>query len=481
MAKGPRHSFAAIERFVHDNDIPLISLAKGQRKDDVALAHYAKFDREEGLVFVGKAQEKASVHRTETRRHPDSGRTYPWLVRSTAMVNHYYFYCIDKDFGPFFIKFCSDFPYTARLCINGHEYLKRQLAQKGIGFEPLDNGILSCDDPKRMQALCDGLSAEKIDRLLRKWLRRLPHPFTAKDRQAGYRYDLSILQAEFALTQVLDQPVSGRLFFEQVIRQNLDVGRPDKVQLIFNRRVQANTPGRFRTRVITRDVTPSLHIEYKNTRIKQYHKESRALRTETTINNTRDFAIGRLLHNLPALRAIGFQANRRLLDVQPISHDPALGENAFRNLTQPTEVDGQRVSGMRFGDPAVLALFLSLLIFRLLPKGFSNRDLRDQFTPLLGQPSDPITPGQMTYQLRRLRLRGFIRRIPKTHRYEVTDPGIHTAVFYATSASAILRPLAYATSPHRSRHATPERFHKSYANSKSSLPNSPNSNGPPKT
>lgn len=455
MSRMTRQFVAAIERFVHDRDIPLICFAKGERKDDVALAHYAKFDREEGLVFVGKAQEKASVHRTETRRHPDSGRTYPWLVRSTAMVNHYYFYCIDKDFGPFFIKFCSYFPYTARLCINGHEYLKRQLAQKGIAFEPLDNGILSCDDPKRMQALCDGLSAEKIDRLLRKWLRRLPHPFTAKDRQAGYRYDLSILQAEFALTQVLDQPISGRLFFEQVIRQNLDVGRPDKVQLIFNRRVQANTPGRFRTRVITRDVTPSLHVEYKNTRIKQYHKEGRALRTETTINNTRDFAIGRLLHNLPALRAIGFQANRRLLDVQQISHDPALGEKAFGDLTQPTEVAGQRVSGMRFGDPAVLALFLSLLIFRLLPKGFSNRDLRDQFTPLLGKLSDPITPGQMTYQLRRLRLRGFIRRIPKTHRYEVTDRGIRTAVFYATSASAILRPLAAATMAPPQRDAGP--------------------------
>jgi hypothetical protein len=451
MSRMTRKFVASIERFVEHHDIPVITFAKGQRKDEVALAHYAEFDREEGVVFVGKAQEKASVHRTETRRHPESGQTYPWLVRSTAMVNHYYFYCIDKDFGPFFLKFCSYFPYTARLCINGHEYLKRQLARKGIDFEPLDNGVLSCDDPKRLQAICDGLSAEKIDRLLRKWLRSLPHPFTAKDRQAGYRYDLSILQAEFALTQVLDQPVSGRVFFEQVIRENLAIGRPDKVQLIFNRRVQRNTPSRFRTRVLTRDVTPSLHVEYKKTRIKQYHKEGRALRTETTINDTRDFKIGRRLHNLPALRAIGFQANRRLLGVQETSHDPAIGEAAFRELTEPAEVHGQRTSGMRFGDPAVLALFLALLIFRLLPKGFSNRDLREQFAPLLGKRPDQISPGQMTYQLRRLRLRGFIRRIPKTHRYEVTDPGIRTALFYATSASAILRPLAAATSTNPQR------------------------------
>jgi hypothetical protein len=444
MAPMTRAFVSSIERFAKDNGIEIVPFQKNQRKDDVALARYAKFKKREGVVFIGKAQEKAPVWRTEKRRDPATGLTYPWLVRSTAMVNHYYFYCIDKDFGPFFLKFCSYFPYTARLCINGHEYAKRQLAQKGIGFEALDNGVLSCDAPKRLQAICNGLSARKIDRLLRKWLRRLPHPFTAKDRKAGYRYDVSILQAEFALTQVLDRPVGGRIFFEQVIRENLDAGRPDKVQLVFNRRIQRNTPSRFRTRVITEGVTPTLHIDYKRSRIKQYHKEGRALRTETTINNTRDFDIPRRLPNLPALRAVGFQANRRLLNVQQISHDPAIGEAAFQELTQPMEVDGQRASGMRFGDPTVLAVFLALLIFRLLPRGFSNRELRDCVAPLLGKAPVEFTAGQMTYQLRRLRLRGLIRRIPKTHRYEVTEHGIRTATFFTRGASCVLRPLAAA-------------------------------------
>ena len=167
------------------------------------------------------------------------------------MVNHYYFYCVDEDFGPFFLKFCSYFPYNAKLCINGHEYLKRQLTKRGVKFEALDNGIKSCADPKLMQQLCDGLSADRIDRLLRKWLRRLPHPFPPRDRVAGYRYALSILQAEFSLTQVLDQPVTGRIFFEEVIRENLDLGRPSQVSLVFDRKVIRRTPGRFRTRVIT--------------------------------------------------------------------------------------------------------------------------------------------------------------------------------------------------------------------------------------
>jgi hypothetical protein len=196
------------------------------------------------------------------------------------MVNHYYIYAVDRDFGPFFLKFCSYFPFNAKLCLNGHEYAKRQLAREGIAFEALDNGILSCADPKRLQKICDGLSAEKIDGLLRKWLRLLPHPFTVADRKAGYRYDISILQAEFSLTQVLDRPIHGRLFFEQVIRENLDLGRPEQVQLIFHRKITRRTPSRWRTRILTRDVTPSLNVYYKNTRIKQYHKENSKLPLE---------------------------------------------------------------------------------------------------------------------------------------------------------------------------------------------------------
>ena len=431
---------AAVDRFVGREQIPLITFTKGQRKDDVTQEYRSRFSKSEGIVVVGKAQEKTPVFRTEKRRNPQTGRTYPWIVRTTAMVNHYYFYGIDEDFGPFFLKFCTYFPYNAKLCINGHEYVKRQLAKEGIAFEALDNGILTCANPRRLQQLCDGLSAAKIDALLRKWLARLPHPFTAKDRAAGYRYDVSILQAEFSLTQVLDQPRIGRIFFEEVIRENLDTGRPDHVQLIFDRRISKRTPGRFQTRVITEGVTPSLHIDYKRSRIKQYHKEGRALRTETTINDPRDFGIGKRLLNLPALRRIGFQANRRLVDVQRISQDCAVGEDAFKGVNGPVEVDGQRASGLRFADVAVQALLSSLLVFRLLPRGFSNRDLREHWAPLQGKSPDDMTPGQMTYHLRRLRLHGLIKRITGTHRYEVTRPGWRAALLFTRTYNRVLRP-----------------------------------------
>lgn len=430
---------ARIERFAREQGVDLVPFRKGQRKDEVTQSYLATHDGHEGVLYIGKAQEKTRVVRTERRKNPETGQTYPWLYDGAAMVNHYYFYCVDKEFGPFFLKMCSYFPYNGKLCINGHEYLKRQLAKEGIEYEALDNGLLSCAAPARAQQIADGLSAESIDALARKWLRRLPHPFAARERQAGFRYEISILQAEFALTQVLDRPLTGRIIIEDIIRENIDMGRPDHVQLIFERRVTKRTPGRFRTRVITNGVIPSIHFDYKNSRIKQYFKEGRALRTETVVNNTYDFGIGKRLHNLPAVRDVGFRANRRLLDAEMISHDCAIGEALFQSMQQPIEVNGQRAPALRFGDLRVQTVFAGLVVLMCLPGGFSNRGLRQTLDSLL-PPGGSMTPGKMTYDLRRLRLHGLIERIPRTYCYQLTELGRRLATFYSRLYARSLRP-----------------------------------------
>jgi hypothetical protein len=344
-----------IERFVATEGLDLVTFEKGQRKDDVAQEYRARFAPDEGLLFVGKAQEKANVFRTEKRRDT-RGQTYPWIIRSTAMPNHYYFYIVDRDFGPLFIKFCSYFPYSAKLCLNGHEWLKRQLTQRGIPFEPLDNGIRSTAAARRVQRIADTLTADKIDAVFRKWLRRLPHPFTAAHRQAGDRYHLS-------------------------------------------------------TRVLTEGVVPALHVDYKKSKVKQYHKEGQALRTETTINDTYDFAIGRALRNLPALREIGFAANRRMLHVESLSHDCLIGEDALDAVSHPVVVADQRAAGLRFADRRVLALMQTLCLFALSPVGFRHGDVRSAVAQLLGREAESYTASQMTYDLRRLRLHGLIERV----------------------------------------------------------------------
>lgn len=439
VAPMTREFVRKIETFAEEQQVEIISFEKGQRKDDVMKRYLAKSSGTEGILFIGKAQEKATLYRTIKKKNPQTGRSYPWITRGSAMPNHYYFYILDEDFGPLFIKFCSYFPYAMKVCLNGHEWVKRQLVKEGITFQPLDNGVLSCEDPRRLQELCDTFGEAQILGVIGKWLERLPHPYRPEDQAAGYGYAFSILQAEFSLTQVFDAPRTGRQFFEEVIRENIDLGRPEHVQLIFQRRVTRRTPSIFRTRIITDGVVPTLRVQYKRSAIKQYHKEGRALRTETTINNTYDFQIGRGLKNLPALRRIGFAANRRLLDVQTLSHDCSIGEDQFTSVTRPIVSEGQKASALGFGDPRVLALMHALGLFVLLPTGFRNEDLRQLICQLLGTDPAHYNPGKMTYDLRRLRLHGLIRKRPRTNRYEVTAQGLRTALLFTRAYARFFR------------------------------------------
>ena len=145
--------------------------------------------------------------------------------------------------------------------------------------------------------------------------------------------------------------------------------------------------------MVREGVIPSLYVDYKSNRLKQYFKEGRALRTELTVNDPWDFDLGRKLANLPALRELGFQTTRRLLHVQKASQDFVFSEEVFREVTGPCRVGEQRASALRFGDEQVQALFSVLLVFRLLPCGFRSGDLREHLAPLLGDRSQPMDPG----------------------------------------------------------------------------------------
>lgn len=432
-----------IERFVRAQNIELHRFIKGERKDDETQRRLKTFGRPEGVLYLGTAQEKFTTVRTEKRVNPASGQSYPWLVRASVMAKVYYWYIVDEDFGPLFIKFGSYFPYPVKVCLNGHEFLLRQLAKAGVAHEALDNGLLSCADPAMAQRIAAGLDERAIAGVFAKWMSRLPHPFPGDDRAAGYDYNLSILQAEFALTQVFDRPLTGRRFFEQIIKDNVTLGHPSQLQLIFERRIMKTTPGRFRTRIISDGIIPSLHLDYKNTRIKQYHKLGRALRTETTINDTRDFQIGRALGNLARLRDIGFGANRRLLRVQTAARDMIESEAAFRRVHEPLVTpQGQKIAGLRFGDSRVQQLLQALIVLSVLPGVFRASQLR----AILGQPGQPpasaglSTPGRTTYDLRRLRLHGLIERIPRKLAYRITPMGLRMALFYTHAYDRIIAP-----------------------------------------
>jgi hypothetical protein len=439
----------AVERFAQREQVPLVHFERGQRKDDLAQAYRATFTAKEGVVFVGVAQEKASAFKAHKRGGPRGGVQFDFS-RQPVVVNHYYFYLHDAQWGPAFVKIGSYLPYPVKLCLNGHEWAKQQLRHAGIAFESLDNGFLSCADPERLQTLCDRLGPRDVQRFFARWVRRLPWPLTAHDQAAGFRHQLALWQVEVSLTQVFDQAVQGRHFFEEVIRDNLDLGRPDRVSLLFPHRLTRRTPPPvhgYRTRVITDRVAPSLHVEYKRSHVKQYFKENRALRTETTINAPRDFYIGKGVAHLGQLRRLGQQINRKLLEIERVGHHCGLSVETLERLQRPSCTGTQRASALRFGDPRVMALLHALCHFTHLPHGFRNRDLRPHVATLLGLDLAAYTPGRLTYDLRRLRLKGLIARLPGTNRYTVTTYGLQVALFYSKVYLRILRPGWLAIDP----------------------------------
>jgi len=445
----------AVNAFVKREGVPLVAFEKGQNKEQTAREHLARFEGEEGVVLVGVAQEMVSGFRLfqkrprrGRRRGSRTGRDPMYaFYRGPVHVNQYYFYVLDKEFGLGFVKFSSYAPFNVRVWLNGHEWAKRQLRRRGIRFEELDNGFAACDDPQTLQRVCDAFGAEHVEAFFKRWLRRLPHPFTREDRRAGFLYQLSILQMEVSYTQVFDRPLHGREFFEEVIRDNLDVGRPDRVQLLFERRVTRRTPGRFRTRVLTNGVQPSLRFDYKHTKVKQYFKLGRALRTETTFHDTYDFDVGRSIANLSRLKAIGRNINHRLLTLERAAQHCAVASQTVERIVLPTVDDGQRAPGLRWGDPRVMALLSALSGFVFAPEGMTNKRLRERVAALHDPGACGYGASRMSYDLRRLRLKGIVARVPKSHRYVLTPSGRRIALHFSKVHARVLRPVLHRLDP----------------------------------
>ncbi len=417
---------AAVEAFAEAQQVPLVQFQKGQRKDDVAAQYRRQFTGAEGVVFIGVAQEQLSGFKA--RKEVKGKRVWFHYSRQAVFVKVYYFYVHDAEFGPGFIKVGTYAPYPVKVCLNGHEWAKQQLRRADITFEALDNGFLSCADPARLQAICGQLGPDQIQAFFDKWVARLPWPLTAEDRQAGYRHRLSIWQMEISRTQVFTRPLRGREFFEQVIRENLDLGRPDRVQVVFGRRVHRNTPSRFCTRVIQDGVQPNVHLTYKHSGVKQYFKENRALRTETTINDPLDLGVRKDLSHWAYLRELGGKINQRLLETERVSQDCLLSADSFARVSEPTLTEtGQRAPGLRFGQPRVMALFAALSRFLPALNGFDHTELRETVQTLLNVSPHDYTANQMSYDLRRLRLKGLITRLEGRHRYILTTYGRRVA------------------------------------------------------
>jgi hypothetical protein len=440
----------AVARYAKANAIPVVRFEKDQRKAEVMRVYLeaAQAAGRPGVVAVGVAQEFQRVFCGYDRGRADGQPGPPryGFEKADRRVSCFYFYVWDEEFGPGFIKLCSYFPYPAKVWVNGHEWAKQQARRQGIAFTELANGFATCDQPQALQAICDALGPAAIQGFFDRWLARIPTPLGPADQAAGYWWELSMRQIEVSRTLVLDTPARARAFFEALVQDNLGVGRPDEISLIFDRRIRSDTDTGFATRVVTRGVEVTVNVFYKHSRMKQYLKEGRALRVETVINSPDDLGVARRLAHLDELQAKARAANRRLLDTERAGQGCVLASPAFARVAQPS-TDGQagyRTGALRFGDPRVMALAGALSILLTRTVGFTHRSLRAQVTALLGV---AYSASQMSYDLTRLRRKGLIRRLPRTNTYVLTGDGVRFALFYTKVHDRLLHPLLAADIP----------------------------------
>jgi hypothetical protein len=440
-----------VSKFAGEHEIPVLRLKSPDRSrwDDRKLDHVrpylerAERDGRFGVVAIVAGQELQWVL-SDRNRSKKPGVLRIEFFKEQRRTGIYYFYILDPEFGSSFIKISTFAPWPAKVWLNGHEWVKRQAARHGIAFTALQNGFATCPEPERLQALCDVFSPADIQAFFDRWMAVIPTPLTAEDRAAGYWWELSMRQVEISRTLVLDDPRRARAFFEALVQDNIGIGRPEEVSVVFARRVIKTTPGSFGTRVFTPGTDVRIDFRYKHSRVKQYLKDGRALRIETVVNKPADLGVLGRRHHLPELVEKARAVNQRLLMIERAGQSCAIGSALFERIHQPYQREGQRTGALRFGDKRAIALAGALCQVLTAVTGFTNKSLRGLVAGHLGQ---NYSMSQMSYDLRRLRLHGLIQRLPRTNTYHLTAEGIRVAVFYTKLQNHLLRPLLEADKP----------------------------------
>ena len=436
-----------IKGWAQANGIPLITFKTGERKADVMgpyLDAAAATGRSQ-VAAVGCAQEFQLVWTARKRATDPGGCPQFSFTKEQRRVPVFYVYIWDTAMGSGFIKICTFFPYPVKAWVNGHEWAKRQAIAAGIGFTELSNGFAACDDPAALQDICDRFGPGTVQVWFERWMAKIPLPLDDADRDAGYWWELSMRQVETSRTLVFDGDVHARAFFEALLCENMDLGRPENVELLFRRGQRlggySRTPpgGGFKTKIDRYCDLVTLNVFYKNSRLKQYLKDGVALRIETVINSPKDLLCNRQLQNLPELQAKARAINARLLETETVGQGTALVSPVIERITRPTLTgEGRKAPALRFGDLRVQALAGAIAAMLFTVTGITNRSLRALMTGLLHR---PYSMNQASYDLTRLARNGLIARVPGRNRYTLTRDGLLFAHFYTKVYDHILRPL----------------------------------------
>jgi hypothetical protein len=411
------------------------------RRDDFVERYFQRAQPDQVVVII-KAREPATYMTA-------IGKDDRWhLEMKRRWVDQYNFYVQDSCWGQMFVRVCPYFPFSARVCLNQHYWLALHLQERGIRFRQCANAFLQCSAPETLQKLADSLTADDLITCAQKWLARFTPFFTAEEREhAGVQHRLFFAQVEFCDNLIFRRRAAVDALEQRLLDANRTIGQPNKLTLIFGRRITRRHAGKLQTVIEDLNLpNPVIRSHYRKGFLKQYVRDRFLLRTESATNNiSTDYGIGKAVENLPQLRTRLDGILDRYLDVQQDILETFVDREQLRKLTQPTLLpNGRRIPGLKLDQPRQLALMHSLVRFcYLAAEGtFTTPDLYPQTLQALRMTPEEYKLGSLRYDLWKLRAKGLVEKIPHSRRYRLLPHGYQICVVFLKLYNKLYAPLA---------------------------------------
>jgi hypothetical protein len=422
-------------------DAPILDAPQGRRDDFVE--PYFRRAAPNAIVCILKAREPARIMtaigtKAENRWH---------LELKQRWVDQYNFYINDSEWGRMFVRMCPYLPFSARVCLNQHHWIAHHLRARGIRFQQCTNAILQCSDVDALQHIADSLTPRDLMRCGEKWLGKLTPFFSRREREeAGLQHRLFFAQVEYCENLIFSRRAALDALGERLLDANRSIGRPNKLSVIFGRKITERYHGKLQTVIADMNLpNPVIRSHYKNGFIKQYVRDKRLLRTEAATNNVTDYGVGKAIENLPHLRQKLQGITERYLDVQQDILESFVDRGQLRRLGEPTLLpNGKRVPGLKLDHPRQLGLMHALVRFSHIAAGdtFSSTEIHADTAKALGRTVSDYKLGGLRYDLSKLRAKHLVQKLPKSRRYRLTADGYRICLVYLKLFEKIYAPLS---------------------------------------
>jgi hypothetical protein len=430
-----------LKAWASKRNIPITEAPQGRRRDDFVDPYFKRADPDEVVVIL-KAREPARIMIAVGDSKADR-----WHLQiANRWVAQYNFYINDRRWGRMFVRICPYLPFSARICLNQHHWLANQMREDGIDFRQCANAFLRCSAPERLQQLAESLTSRDLAACGQKWLARLTPFFTAKEREeAGCQHRLFFSQIEFCDNLIFRRRAALDQLGERLLDANRTIGQPNKITVIFGRRISKHHRGKLQTEIEDMDLpNPVIRSHYGNGFIKQYVRDHLILRTEAASNNVNDYGVNKSVQNLPALRNALSAINDNYLNVQQDILETFIDRGQLRQLAQPTiTAAGKRIPGLKLDHPRQLALMHALVRFAHVAAGnsFTTADIHPQVIKALGCAVEQYSLASLRYDLSKLRAKGLVAKLPNSRRYQLLPQGYSICLVFLKLFERVYAPL----------------------------------------